>query len=183
MVSSPTNLTTHVQDHSEGHKRVKRWGKGQGVVESAHKLQGPMCVDMVHVCLPKCSCSTIIAWINLQPTSPHMCKTIQMAIKESKGGGKGKGLWKVPTSCKAPCAKNMVNVCLPKCSCSTAIAWFRLQPTSPRMCKTIQKPIKESKSGGEGKGLWKVPTSYKAPCAKNMVNVCLPKCSCSTIIA
>jgi hypothetical protein len=54
-------FTTHVQDHAEAHRRVKRWGQGQGVVESAHKLQGPMCINMEHVCLPKSSCSTTIA--------------------------------------------------------------------------------------------------------------------------
>jgi hypothetical protein len=72
MDSPPTTPTTHVQDHEECHQRVKRWGQGQGVVKSAHKLQGPWCSKMWCMCVSQ----NVFVAPSLQSPSAPMFKTM-----------------------------------------------------------------------------------------------------------
>ena len=116
---------------------------------------------MMHECLPKCSCSAFIACFLLQPHSSYMCKTMPKAINELRDGANGNGLWKLPTSYKAPCAQSMVHVCLPKCSCSALS--HGLSPNHPHhtCARPCRKPSKSYKMGAEAEGCEKCPLATR----------------------
>ncbi len=137
-VSPPTTLITHVQGHIECHKRVKRSGQGQWVVEIALKLQGPMCTKLWSMCVFP-DVVVVLIFLGLSPNHPHhtCARPYRKSSKSQKMGPRAMGCGYCPKATRPHVHKIMVHVCLPKCCCGTCIPWSLPQPPSSHMCKAI----------------------------------------------